>query len=218
MAPRLLIVQHHPAEGPGRIAAWARSRGVSLATLDATRGQWPAADAALPRLLLGGPAEVDAPPDWLREEIRQTRIAVARDVPVLGICLGAQVLAAALGAEVGPLAPEETGWCAVRFADGSVREFLQWHARGHAVPPGAEGLARSAHWPCQMYRVGPRLLGMQFHPEWDPPALAALHAAFGAPCPLPPADDHDARALARHRAAERWLYGQLDAWAACWHG
>ncbi len=213
MRRRLLVVQHHPAEGPGRIARWAAARGVQLELFDATREAWPAPDPFTPRILLGGPANVDAPPPWLRSSIQHTRSAMAAGVPLLGICLGAQTIAAALGAEVLPLGREETGWCAVHFADGQVRRFLQWHARGHLLPPGAEGLAHSDGWPCQMFRAGPRVIGLQFHPEWDAAALAALHTAFGPDCPLPPAEGDDTDS---HRAAERWCFDLLDAWAMHW--
>ena len=214
MTMRLHVLQHHPAEGPARIAQWAASRGIALDVVDATRDPLPAADPDVPWVLMGGPANIDAAPAWLRAEIDAVRQALDAGVPLLGVCLGAQIIAAALGADVGPLAREEAGWCEVVFADGTRREFLQWHGQGHAVPPGAEGLARSADWPCQMFRHGPRVIGLQFHPEWDGEALARLHAAFGADCPLPTANPADPIDRARHADAAAWLDALLDRWIA----
>ncbi|MGL6291221.1 MAG: type 1 glutamine amidotransferase [Silanimonas sp.] len=214
MTTRLHVLQHHPAEGPARIAPWAASRGIALNLIDTTRDALPTADPRVPWVLMGGPANIDGAPEWLRAEIDAVRRALDAGVPILGVCLGAQIIAAALGAAVGPLAPEEAGWCEVVFVDGTRREFLQWHGQGHAVPPGAEGLAHSADWPCQMFRVGPRVIGLQFHPEWDGEALARLHAAFGADCPLPRPDADDPVDVARHAAAAEWLEALLDGWAA----
>jgi GMP synthase-like glutamine amidotransferase len=113
------------------------------------------------------------------------RAAVERDVPVLGLCYGGQVLAAVLGAEVGPAPEGEFGWRVIETDDPDVvpaGPWLEWHFQRFCTPPGATELARTADAP-QAFRIGPHL-GVQFHPEatveivaeWaaaDAPALVA---------------------------------------------
>jgi GMP synthase (glutamine-hydrolysing) len=204
----LAVVQHHAAEGVGELGAWAQHRGVRLAIHRADRGELP--DASFDRcVLLGGPCSVNAPPPWLLREKGWLREWIAAGRAVLGICLGSQLLAEALGARVVPLERPETGWARIDFADGHSMDVLQWHEDGFSLPPGATALARSAGCEGQLYRAG-RHLGMQFHPEWNAGLVASLNAHFGAESPLPRTVD-----AARHEAVARWFHPELDAW---WDG
>jgi GMP synthase-like glutamine amidotransferase len=93
-------------------------------------------------------------------------LAVARGVPVLGLCYGGQVLAAVLGARVGPAPVPELGWREIETDDPSLvpaGPWLEWHYERFCTPPGATELARTAAAP-QAFRQGPHL-GVQFHPE-----------------------------------------------------
>ncbi len=210
MSLSLTVVQHHPAEGPGRIADWAARRGRQLDIVDATAGQLPRPDPRTPWVLLGGPAQVNELPDWLAKEIDLVRHALQANVRLLGICLGAQIIATAMGASVARLADPEAGWCEVRFANGDRQHFLQWHSQGMDLPPGAQHLADSEGWPCQMFHRHRRVIGVQFHPEWDAAMVQRLHQAFGAECPLSTANDpQDAT---RHAHAAAWLDALLDDW------
>jgi GMP synthase (glutamine-hydrolysing) len=115
---------------------------------------------------------------WLNGEIELLRDALAAGVPVLGICLGSQLLAAAAGAEVRRAPQPEIGWFDVELSADGLRDpvlgrlperFLayQWHSYGFEVPGGAVELARSAVCP-QAFRLGETAWAVQFHPEVTP--------------------------------------------------
>jgi GMP synthase (glutamine-hydrolysing) len=182
--PTVLVVESSPADPPGRLGDWLADAGLLL---DVRR---PHAGDALPALrgfaallVLGGAMRVDddevAP--WLPATRDLLRDAVRDGLPVLGICLGAQLLATALGGRVAaaPDGPEiGPGLVAKRDVAAEDRIFrrvpftpdvLQWHYDVVAeLPPGAVGLATSTRYPNQAFRVGERAWGLQFHIETTP--------------------------------------------------
>jgi GMP synthase-like glutamine amidotransferase len=207
--PTLNLIQHHPAEGPGAIAQWARSRDITLNVFRADLGQLPPVSAA-PVILLGGPYESNAGPTWLETERRWLAGSLDQGAAVFAICLGAQLLALGLGGDVRRMAHSETGWTAVTFADGQMLKVLEWHEDAINLPPGAQLLASSEVCEQQMYRVGPTRVGLQFHPEWNAESVAILNEYFAEESPLPrgPQDS------AAYAAVFGWLQATLDEWWA----
>lgn len=193
MAPRFALITHADHEGPGHIAAWLTARGAALSEHRFADG------AALPPLatlaglvVLGGPMGVyerERHP-WLDDERAAVGAALAARLPVLGICLGAQLIAAALGARVAPGPRKEIGWYEVtRAAEATASPFaaaaparittFHWHGDGFALPPGAVRLFSSAACREQGFAIGTQVLALQFHPEVDA-AMVARWARVGA--------------------------------------
>ncbi|MGY2343264.1 type 1 glutamine amidotransferase [Pseudomonas sp. SDO5532_S415] len=205
----LNLIQHHPAEGPGAIAAWADARGVKLNVFRADLGQLPAASAA-PVILLGGPYESNAGPAWLEAERQWLAQSLELGAAVFAICLGAQLLALGLGGNVRRMERTETGWTCVTFIDGQRLKVLEWHEDAIDLPPDAQLLASSEQCLQQMYRVGPTRVGLQFHPEWNAESVALLNRHFAEESPLP----RDPQDSAAHAAVVDWLQVTLDEWWA----
>lgn len=205
----LSLIQHHPAEEPGSIALWAEARGLTLKVFRADLGELPPISAA-PVIILGGPYESNAGPDWLGEERKWLAASLTQGAPVFAICLGAQLLARALGGDVRRMADTETGWTNVTFADGHSMKVLEWHEDAIDLPPGARLLASSARCEQQMYSVGSTRVGLQFHPEWNSESVAVLNAHFAEESPLP----RDLGDSAAYGQVFDWLQGTLDRWWA----
>lgn len=184
---KLLVFQHVPYEPLGLLDPLLRSHGLRIRYINF--GRLPHADPDIERydglVVLGGPMNVDQADrhPHLIAEIRAIRKAVERDIPVLGICLGAQLLASALGAEVRPSPVHEIGWYPVETTaaarnDPLFRHFghqhavFQWHAYTFDVPAGAALLASSGACPNQAFRFGERAYGLQFHLEADEQLIA----------------------------------------------
>lgn len=135
-------------------------------------------------VILGGPMgvyEADRHPH-LTVELNAIDAALKAEIPILGICLGAQLIASALGAKVEKKACREVGWCDLSLTPGGKRDALlgelgerekvfQWHQDGFDLPTGAEGLAKSDVCEHQAFRYGDRVYGFQFHLEVDEPMI-----------------------------------------------
>jgi len=183
---RIHALQHVSFEGPAAIAGWAEGQGHSMSITRLDRGE------RLPELgvfdvlvVMGGPMsvlEVERYP-WMALEMDLIRKAVHAGKAVLGICLGAQLLARALGGRVYPAPEKEIGWWEVTAADHKGRAIvnlprrftpLHWHGDTFELPPGALHLARSPGCENQAFQFGERALGLQFHLEATPESVARL--------------------------------------------
>jgi GMP synthase-like glutamine amidotransferase len=205
----LIVVQHHAAEGPGELARWAKQRGVTLHVVRFDSDERPPA-GNLPTLLLGGPYSVLNPPEWLQRERKWVDGLVHAEVPLFGICLGAQLLAEALGGSVFKLPQPETGWTVVQFDDGRKLHALQWHEDSFSLPPGSKLHASSAKCVNQYFSAGETRVGLQFHPEWNAESVSLLNIFFGDNCPvLRRGHTSDTR---RHNAINTWFLARLDRW------
>jgi GMP synthase (glutamine-hydrolysing) len=185
-----LLVQHVAFEGPGAIAGAITDTGADLTVLRMDRGDALPSPAAMTDVaglvVMGGPMSVHDDLPWLADERALLRAAVDAGRPVLGVCLGAQQLAAALGASVlqGP-APEwgvgevhltaEADHDPVFGPAPTPLPCMHWHGDTFALPEGAVRLAGNAAYENQAFRFGDRAYGLQFHVE----VTASLVAHWG---------------------------------------
>lgn len=169
---RVIVIKHHEIDDAGFIGAAFEARGATLEVhLVPDGGPLPALDGVDHVVVLGAVWSVydhERIGHWIDGELNWLRAADATGVPVLGICFGAQVLAAALGGRVEPAPRPEIGWMTVEpLAPGLIEEgpWLEFHGDQCVLPPQARVLARTGV--CvQAFAVG-RHLAVQFHPEVD---------------------------------------------------
>lgn len=183
---RLLVFQHVPHEILGTLDPLLRRAGFRIRYVNF--GRQPDARPDLDRyhglIVLGGPMNCDQVQRYrhLATEVELIQAAIAAGKPVLGICLGAQLIACALGASVHANGSKEIGWydvmpTAAAGADplfrhlAPVQRIFQWHGDTFAIPDGAVHLARSDSCENQAFRWGDNVYGLQFHLEVDGPMI-----------------------------------------------
>ena len=164
----VLIRQHVESAPPGTLVDWLETRGLAY-EIDRSWLGAPLPDpedyvfvASLGHDHFAGDTHVPA----VAAERELLARAVERDVPVLGLCYGGQVLAAVLGGRVGPAPVPELGWREIRTDDPELvpaGPWLEWHYERFTTPPCATELARTPE-ASQAFTLGPHL-GVQFHPE-----------------------------------------------------
>jgi GMP synthase-like glutamine amidotransferase len=180
---RAVCLQHVPFEGPGVFAKLLQARGYDVACRIVPVEGLPA-DAGDFLLIMGGPMSANDPEPWIREEIRFIRHAIDAGKPVLGVCLGSQLMARALGAKVYPGPSLELGMTPVKISDQGRHDTVfqcmpenfdvfQWHGEVFDLPEGAVPLA-SSEMCLQAFRYGKSAYGLLFHLELDQLGIEAL--------------------------------------------
>ena len=182
---RVRVFQHVPFEGLGALEPAFLTRGCEIAfTRFFANDPLPAAADVDFLVALGGPMSVndEAAWPWLAAEKEFIRRHVATGRPFLGICLGAQLLASALGARVFPNRDKEIGWFPIAgvpardpavFRFPATAEVFHWHGETFDLPPRAIPLARSQACENQAFQIG-AAIGLQFHLETTPATARAL--------------------------------------------
>jgi GMP synthase-like glutamine amidotransferase len=216
----VIVLQHSESDGPGAIGRELALRGVPLRVVRLQAGET-LPSSMVPRAVvaMGGPMAADDDAEFpFLEDARGLLGATARaGLPVLGVCLGAQLLAIALGGRVERGGARELGWYDVERTPASTGDPLfdalpqrfapfQWHDDAIELPPEALLLARSAIAPVQAFRVGERAYGVQFHLELS----ATEIAEWSREAPRPIHGSTLARAAEQERLARRFFGGWAD--------
>jgi GMP synthase-like glutamine amidotransferase len=184
MAARVLAFRHVPFEHLGRIAEPLAGRGVEVEYIDLyANSAQPEIGSAAGLIFMGGPMSVNDDLSYVRQELEIIRQSVERRRPVLGVCLGSQLIARALGGRVYKNPVKEIGWFPVCFHESARSDLLfagleapelifHWHGETFDLPPGAQLLASSEACRNQAFRCGDNVYGLQFHLEVTPEMIA----------------------------------------------
>jgi GMP synthase (glutamine-hydrolysing) len=174
----VLILQNLSADGPAYLGTWLRARGIAhdVRNTEAGDGWTASVDGYGALAVLGGAMSANDDLPSMRQAESLILQAMARDLPVIGHCLGGQLMARALGAAVVPSPAPEIGWQRIDmqdhaqardwFGDVPAHTVLQWHYEAFGLPDGARLLASSAVCPRQAFAIGNHL-ALQFHLEID---------------------------------------------------
>ena len=189
----LLAVQHTPVETLGTLGGALHAASIPVEYVRTKEGE-PVPETAEgfgSLVVLGGPMGVYETEQYphLKEEIRLIQDALEREIPVLGVCLGSQLLARALGTEVGPTGAKELGWGEIKTSNEAFYEPLfdalgesftafHWHGDAFELPEGAILLASSGQTPVQAFRFGEKAYGLLFHLEVDERLVRGMLDAF----------------------------------------
>jgi GMP synthase (glutamine-hydrolysing) len=180
MTRDVIAIRHVAFEDLGLLAPILAARGLAVRYVEATDDGLASLDPLAPALMvvLGGPIGVYEADDYpfIRDELRLIRARLDAGKPIIGICLGAQLMAAALGARVYPGHGKELGWAplglseagqahAIRHLAPALTSVLHWHGDTFDLPPGATRLASSALYDNQAFAYGRNALALQFHAE-----------------------------------------------------
>lgn len=222
---RFLCLQHVPFEGPAALADWARTRGHRIDCHALYES------AELPPLgeydglmIMGGPMNIyeEANYPWLAVEKSYIRSALESGHAIIGICLGAQLVADALGASVRPGPGPEIGWFPIHRTDTCPRDFplpdeltvFHWHGDQFDLPEGTTPIAQTDVCPVQGFTDGTRILALQCHLEATPESVAALLSNCGEelhPGPhIMAADRLRSEPETTYRSMQRALFEILD--------
>ncbi len=229
---KALILRHAQENSRDQVSAWLQKNRVDTHTVIPAFGDTLPDDASIYDALIvyGGVQSANDGPEktYIEEEIALIGDWATSDRPVLGICLGAQMLSKALGGDVQrrPDKRFEIGFTRIgptRESDGFLKQpryFYQWHGEGFTIPAGGVCLARGDVFPNQAFRYGVRAYGLQFHPEvtaqimqeWIGSAEGKLDSMPGAHNPAKQIQDESLYGADMHE----WLFDFLSEWKKIW--
>jgi GMP synthase-like glutamine amidotransferase len=188
---KIHCIRHEPFEGLASIESWIRCNGHHISfTRTYLHQRFPDEIAFDMLIIMGGTASVyqSAKDQWMIAEKKLIQKTIKAEKKVLGICLGAQLLASVLGAKVYPGSSREIGWFPVHFTESFLNEFpflpgnittFHWHGDTFDIPSGAIKIGSSELTPNQGFLLNRNILAMQFHPEMNLSSIKKIIKAAG---------------------------------------
>lgn len=227
---RLLFLQHDPLDGPGALLEWACTRGHSIATCLICEDQpIPPLESFDLLVSLGGPMgayEEESHP-WITLEKQYLRDAFAAGKKLVGLCLGCQLLADALGGKAYRHTLKEFGWQPIMLTEEGKRLFapengelsflaFQWHGDTYSPPPEAVLLARNEACEQQAFVMNNQVLGLQFHLEWTEQMMREALAEPGVappPSPFVQSPEEILKDLSLFKSGKKRFFALMDRFA-----
>jgi GMP synthase-like glutamine amidotransferase len=226
----IAIFRHSAGEGPGYFATFLDAHGIPWQLIAIDSGDAPPSSCNdySGLCFMGGPMSVNEDLPWLPPLFALIRTAVASGVPMIGHCLGGQLMSKALGGQVTKNPVKEIGWGEVTTTSDAARDWLgdmqrfeafHWHGETFSIPPGATRILESSFCANQAFVLGPHL-GMQSHVEMTEAMIRLWCRQWADECAAPSAsvltpeqmhERMDAHITVLHRAADRlyarWIAG-----------
>ena len=180
---KVLAIRHVPFEHLGRISDSLAANGIAWEYADLYEGVQADVRGANGLILMGGPMSANDDLPYIRCELELIAEAAPLGMPILGVCLGSQLIAKALGSRVYKNPVKEIGWYPIHWTEAAARDSLHkglsgsdtvfhWHGDTFDLPAGAELLASSDACRNQAYRIGSNIYGLQYHLEVTPAMIA----------------------------------------------
>ncbi len=225
--PRVLMIRHSCNWERDRCSHWLQCQGCVLDYVCPAQGDaLPDAEKYSAAIVFGGVQSANDYDrfDWMRDELDWIEQFMSRQYPLLGICLGAQLIARTLGARVQrhPQQLDEIGFRPLYPTSGNQafispgQLMFQWHNEGFDLPAGAELLARGDQFPNQAYRYAGHVTGLQFHPEANPDVIQRWQAASAVEAAQANNAEPEAKQLQQARQLDepitQWLEDFLEDW------
>lgn len=166
------VLQHTPNEGPGSIEAWAKQHHHDFYVYHPYQfGILPTAQQTDFLVILGGPMSPNDDLPWIAQERKLIKELLDKDVPILGVCYGAQQIAKTLGCQIKKAPVKEVGWAPVELQSDKISDLpqeltvLHWHEETFEIPEEADVLFSNENLTNQGFVLGHKAVGLQFHLE-----------------------------------------------------
>ena len=224
--PRIAILQHEGDTPPGTSLSWCWERSLSVTVFQAWKFAFPSPMDFDVLFVLGGSANVDdeVKHPWLTKEKDFLQDCLRQDKKVLGLCLGAQLMAEALGAQVQKSLHDEIGWSCVQIDptahpllefSPSILQTFQWHGYQFEIPSGAVRFGTNEACVNQAFICGTQIIGIQFHPEADENWIRSCANDNEEPRlagPFIQSSREILESMDKQKPLQSWFYSLLDHW------